>query len=163
MIVVADTGPINYLVLIDCVHVLPALFGSVRVPTAVIDELQHAAAPSPVRAWAAQPPEWLSIVASATLPGLAHLDAGEAAALSYAAAVAAQGEPTLVLMDEIKGRRAAERMGLAVRGTLGVLDLAGAQKLVRTTEALTRLQATSFHAQPHIMQAFLERARQREA
>lgn len=163
MIVVADTGPINYLVLIDCVHVLPLLFGSVRVPTAVIEELRHGSAPSAVRAWAAQPPGWLSIVASATLPDLSHLDAGEAAALSYAAAVAANGESTLVLMDEIKGRRAAERMGLAVRGTLGVLDLAGAQRLLRTTDALTRLKTTSFHAQPHIMQAFLDRARQREA
>lgn len=74
-----------------------------------------------------------------------------------------QGDSPLVLIDEIKGRRAAEAMGLAVRGTLGVLDAAGVQGLLRTSDALARLRTTSFHAQRHILDAFLNRARQREA
>jgi hypothetical protein len=43
MIVVADTSPLNYLVLIDEVGLLPALFGQVLFPQAVFRELQHLA------------------------------------------------------------------------------------------------------------------------
>jgi predicted nucleic acid-binding protein len=50
-LVVADTGPINYLVLIDAIEVLPKLFEQVLVPAAVYDELGHADAPLPVRAF----------------------------------------------------------------------------------------------------------------
>lgn len=39
MIVVSDTGPINYLVLIECVDTLPALFGQIVLPAAVESEL----------------------------------------------------------------------------------------------------------------------------
>ncbi len=37
-LVVADTGPLNYLVLIDAVDVLPRLFEQILVPAAVYDE-----------------------------------------------------------------------------------------------------------------------------
>ena len=40
MIVVSDTSPLNYLVLIEEVEVLPAIFGRVVVPPAVVEELQ---------------------------------------------------------------------------------------------------------------------------
>ncbi len=40
MIVVADTTPLNYLVVIGHVDLLPALFGQVLIPTAVWNELQ---------------------------------------------------------------------------------------------------------------------------
>ena len=40
MIVVSDTSPLNYLVLIEEVEVLPAVFGRVVVPPAVVEELQ---------------------------------------------------------------------------------------------------------------------------
>ena len=56
MIVVSDTSPLNYLVLIERVHVLPTLFGRVVAPVAVIAELGHPATPTVVRAWAADPP-----------------------------------------------------------------------------------------------------------
>src|SRR5216684_571006 len=49
-LVVADTGPLNYLVLIEAIDVLPRLFEQILVPAAVYDELAHADAPAPVRA-----------------------------------------------------------------------------------------------------------------
>lgn len=60
-LVVADTGPINYLVLIDAIEVLPKLFEQVLVPAAVYDELSHADAPLPVRAFILRVPAWLEI------------------------------------------------------------------------------------------------------
>lgn len=42
MIVVADTTPVNYLVLLGHIEVLPALYGRVMIPESVRDELVHA-------------------------------------------------------------------------------------------------------------------------
>jgi predicted nucleic acid-binding protein len=162
MIVIADTGPLNYLVQIDCVYVLPKLYGNVTATTDVMQELMDPQAPEQVRRWASTPPSWLRTVNIQPLPSLSHLDLGEASALAYASSLRTQGESPLVLIDEIKGRRAAEAMGLAVRGTLGVLDAAGVQGLIRTSDALARLRTTSFHAQHQIFEAFLDRARSRE-
>ncbi len=38
-VVVADTSPINYLVLIDCIDVLRQLYGTVLIPFEVLSEL----------------------------------------------------------------------------------------------------------------------------
>lgn len=81
MIVIADTGPLNYLVQIESAHVLPALYGSVTATTVVMRELKDPLAPQIVRAWAASPPAWLRLVTSAPLASLHHLDEGEASAL----------------------------------------------------------------------------------
>jgi predicted nucleic acid-binding protein len=51
MIVVADTSPVNYLVLIDEIELLPFLFGHVLLPRAVFQELQHSKTPEKMRQW----------------------------------------------------------------------------------------------------------------
>lgn len=61
MIVVANTSPICYLLLIGCLDVLPMLFGRVTIPQAVCDELWEEGAPAVVQAWIAQPPAWLEV------------------------------------------------------------------------------------------------------
>ena len=45
MIVVADTGPINYLILIGEIELLPALYDRVAVPPSVCEELGRLRAP----------------------------------------------------------------------------------------------------------------------
>ena len=54
MIVIADTSPINYLILIGAINILPALYQKIVVPTAVYDELQSDATPAEVRACTAK-------------------------------------------------------------------------------------------------------------
>ena len=54
-IVVADTSPIRYLVVIGEIEILPALFGPVIIPTVVRDELTHPRAPEAVRTWMPSP------------------------------------------------------------------------------------------------------------
>jgi predicted nucleic acid-binding protein len=79
-LVVADTGPLNYLVLIDAIELLPKLFEKVYTPAAVQAELLDADAPGIVPAWAAQPPPWLEVrqVTSAIDdPTWRALDAGD--------------------------------------------------------------------------------------
>ncbi|HZL56025.1 MAG TPA: hypothetical protein VFC21_03025 [Bryobacteraceae bacterium] len=55
-LVIADTSPINYLLLIGYIHILPALFDRVILPALVRDELNHPKAPLAVRNWIAAPP-----------------------------------------------------------------------------------------------------------
>jgi len=59
MIVVADTSPINYLVLIREIEILPRLYGKVVIPQTVREELLRPIAPEIVRTWTAQAPAWL--------------------------------------------------------------------------------------------------------
>ena len=60
-LVVADTGPLHYLVLTGDIALLPSLFEKVLTPERVRDELAHVEAPAAVRAWIAAPPTWLEI------------------------------------------------------------------------------------------------------
>jgi predicted nucleic acid-binding protein len=54
-LIVADTSPLYYLLLIDHIDLLPRLFKTVFIPDAVHQELLHPAAPPRVREWAANP------------------------------------------------------------------------------------------------------------
>jgi predicted nucleic acid-binding protein len=61
MIVVADTSPLNYLILLDQAEILPRFYGLVLAPSAVLNELRHPDAPTIVRSWAVSPPSWLEV------------------------------------------------------------------------------------------------------
>jgi len=66
-LVVADTSPINYLLLIGHIDILPALFEKVILPDAVWAELEHPKAPLVVRDWVAAPPPWVDVRPSSPL------------------------------------------------------------------------------------------------
>jgi hypothetical protein len=78
MTVIADTSPLNYLVLVGRDRILPDLYRRVVCPPAVIAEMRHADAPLAVRNWASHVPEWLEIrKPSIDDPTLAALGDGE--------------------------------------------------------------------------------------
>jgi len=60
-LVIADTGPINYLLQIGHIDTLAELFGRVILPAAVRDELGRSKAPLAVRSWIADPPAWVDV------------------------------------------------------------------------------------------------------
>lgn len=138
--VVADTSPINYLILIGHIELLPVLFAEVAVPRLVAIELGHADAPEPVRQWISQPPGWLEIHAIAARAAERGLDEAEAAAISLAESLRAG----LLLMDERAGVRVGRQRGLRVTGTLGLLDLAAQRGMIDFAAAVRKLEATSF-------------------
>lgn len=151
-LVVADTGPLNYLILIEVSDLLPKLFEHILVPATVHAELSHADAPASVRAFAAAKPTWLEVHPDpAPYIEEAALDAGERAAIALAMSIGAD----LILMDDRAGVAAARRHGLSVTGTLGVLDLAAKRGLIDLATALTRLKATNFRYRPEILDALL--------
>ncbi len=126
MIVVADTSPINYLVLIAQIDLLAGLYTRILIPPAVLAELKHPLAPKPVRDWADNAPKWLGVLSPKSSLILPKLDLGESEAIALATEVHAD----VVLIDEQAGRQEALRRGLKVAGTLSVLDEADQAGLV---------------------------------
>src|SRR6266478_6379354 len=137
MVVVADTSPINYLVLIGQIEILPRLYSRILIPPAVLGELKHQVAPKPVRDWVANPPTWLEVLAPKSSFTIAQLDLGE----SEAIALAMEMHAALLLIDEQAGPQEAARRGLKVAGTLSALDeadRAGFVILMRPSPACAR-------------------------
>ena len=153
MIVVGDTGPLNYLVLIGHAEILPAIFTRVLIPKAVAKELSSSQASRLVRQWIETPPSWLDIRPDPADDGtLSTLDYGERAAIASAITL---GAPR-ILMDDMDGRLEAERRRLQVTGTLGLLVEAHHRGLLDFEDALSKLAATSFYLSP----ALIARVRQ---
>ena len=144
MIVVADTGPLHYLILLEHTDLLPRFYGEVLVPDAVAAELTRSSAPDAVRHWMSRPPEWLRVVPvdrENVEQVTDELDLGERAAIALATAVHAD----LLLIDDAEGRAEARRRHLRVTGTLGVLRAAAELGLVNVADVLVRLKGTSFY------------------
>ena len=143
MIVIADTSPISYLILIDEVDVLPLLYGEIFVPQAVFQELTALDAPEKVREWFKARPDWFEIrelttVVPADLSNL--LDKGESEAIQLATELNAD----LILLDELAGRRVATKNGLRVIGLIGVLAAASSRGLIEADVVASKLEQTNF-------------------
>jgi predicted nucleic acid-binding protein len=154
VIVVADTSPLLYLILIRYEQVLPALYGRVFAPRAVIAELTHPHAPKVVRDWAASSPSWLH-VADPRQPIMrsARLGRGELEAIALAKELDARA----LLIDDRYAREEAIRHHLSVVGTLGVLADAADAKLVDLPDAVARLRQTTFRASEDLFEWLLSR------
>jgi predicted nucleic acid-binding protein len=153
MIVVADTSPLNYLILTDYADLLAQLYGRVVIPHAVAVELQSTSAPTQVSAWMMNAPAWLEVVAVNSPDISLLLDRGEQEAITLAQQINAD----LLLLDERRARQAAISRGLAVTGTLGLLEVAARRGLIDLTIALTRLQQTTFRVSPRLLRELLAR------
>ena len=154
MIVVADTSPLNYLILIEHDGILPKLYAQVIVPPEVLRELSHPEAPDAVRSWLTNPPAWLEVKAPGGPPdeALGLLDPGERQAIQ----LAEEQRADLLLIDERRGSEEARRRGLTTTGTIGVLLTAGALGLVDFKEAFRRLiTQTTFRVTPELRAKFL--------
>ena len=156
-IVVADAGPLHYLVLIDCADILPALFDRVLIPVAVQDELLHSGAPEKVKAWLRAKKSWLSIEAVERSQIIHGLHQGESEALQLALQIKASG----VLMDDMDGRAAARQLGIVVIGTISLLERAAELDLIKLPESIGNLRNTNFFASPDLLEAALQRDRNR--
>jgi predicted nucleic acid-binding protein len=153
MIVVADTSPINYLLLIDQIDLLPRLFQQIIIPDVVRDEMVDPSAPLLLQQWIANPPSWLTVqTVSGVDATLNALDPGEQAAITLAQNLPAD----LLIIDERLGRRIASDRGISIIGTLGVLDDAASQGLIDLSDVIARLQQTNFRISRRIIQTLLE-------
>jgi predicted nucleic acid-binding protein len=155
MTVVSDTSPLCYLLLIDLVDLLPALYGQVVIPQVVCRELIDPKSPAIVRSWIMQPPGWLEIHSFTVQVDseLSKLDLGECEAIG----LAEQLNASLILLDEREARQIAQKRGLQIIGLLGILGIAANRKLTNFADAIEQLQKTNFYISSQLIQSLLKR------
>jgi predicted nucleic acid-binding protein len=156
-LVIADTGPVNYLILIGHIGLLPALFEKIILPVAVQAELTDPGAPSEVRAWIGAAPPWVEVRDAKPIllddEVLGRLEEGERSAINLAMALGGD----LLLMDDRKGVLAARSRGFGVIGTIGILDLAARRSLIDLPAAIALLRQTNFRRSEALLDALLEK------
>ena len=157
-IVVSDTSPLHYLILCGAEGILPRLFRQVIIPPTVFRELQQPNTPPPVRAWASVLPEWVAVQSPKVMNLVLNVDAGELEAICLAQEIRADA----VLMDDRAGRNAALQCGLAVVGTIGILEQAAARGLIELPPTLARLRQTNARLDSELIHAALARDQTRK-
>jgi len=155
MIVVSDTGPLNYLLLSGYADVIHKLYDRLIIPAAVHAELLHPKAPPAVSTWARQLPTWAEIRSPQDATQFPYLGPGERQAIALALEVNAD----FLLIDETQGRAVSVAAGVRVKGTLGVLEDAAARRLLELPVAIKKLRATGIFLADQVVETVLARHR----
>lgn len=135
MIVVSDATPLLTLLKIGRIDVLKKLYNSVHIPFAVFEELtRNTEYPEEAEYFRNCPflevHSELSAERVSLLQRVTGLDLGE----SEAIILADEKQPSLLLIDESKGRVVAESMKLTITGSIGILFAAYQKKLLTSDE-----------------------------
>jgi predicted nucleic acid-binding protein len=154
---VADTGPVQYLVLCEAIHVVPQMYGQLVIPAAVARELSHLQTPPSVQVWIKALPPWASVRRPNQSEPTAQLGLGEGEAIALACELGA----TQLLVDDRAARRVALQRGLAITGTVGLLEQAAERGLISLPAALQKLLRTNFRIDADVIREALERDRLR--
>jgi predicted nucleic acid-binding protein len=158
ILVVADSGPVNYLIQIGHIDILPRLADKVVVPAAVQTELTHDEAPREVRAWAANPPAWVEVQSATQQIEERDISSTDREAIALAIELGAR----FLLMDDRQARACATRRGVATIGTLGLLEAASARGLLSLPTTLAKLRSTSCYLSDELAENALQRDRERQ-
>ncbi|MEM8641444.1 MAG: DUF3368 domain-containing protein [Cyanobacteria bacterium P01_G01_bin.54] len=153
MIVVSDTSPICYLLLMGQIGILKELYGAVVIPQVVADELSAFESSALVQDWIAEPPDWLQVYTVEVSPAvtLDKLDPGEQAAIALAEELAAD----LIILDDKAARQIARDRGLKLIGLLGILKAAASRGLLDLELAFEQLQSYGFWVAPALLARLL--------
>lgn len=132
-VVIADSSSLIALDNIGEIGTLPKLFLEITVTPDVAREYGH------------NLPPWIQIRDASEIaklrPEISNLDPGEASSI----ALALDSENPLLIIDEKKGRRVAERLNIEIIGTVGVLIRAKVAGLIQNPETLlARLESVDF-------------------
>ena len=144
--IISDTSCLILLEKIDELEVLHRLFGTILTTHEVASEFGN-----PL-------PGWIEITDPINKNYQtiieASLDKGEASAI----ALAVEYDDCLLIIDDLKGRKFAQKLGLNITGTLGVLieaKLAG--HLPSLKNVLTKIKQTNFRLSNNLVEAILAR------
>ena len=142
--IVSDTSCLILFYKIGEFDLLKKVFGKLHITETVQKEFNQ-----PI-------PNWIEIVKPTTdvQRGLSsYLDKGEASAI----ALASEHENSLLIIDEIKGRKAAREMGISVTGSLGVLIAAKNKGHIQTVRPLIeKIQKTNFRISEELIERILD-------
>jgi predicted nucleic acid-binding protein len=143
-IVIADTSCLIALSRIDALSLLRQLYRRIIVTEDICTEFGE-----PLPAWVEVLP-----VADKKYQLLLEniLDKGESSAITLAITL----ENVLLILDDLKGRREAKRLGLKITGTLGILFSAKQKGLIPALKPFIEcLQAVDFRIAPSIISELL--------
>ncbi len=154
-IVLADASPLIGLARVDGLRWLRKLFGTISVTKAVGNEATRARdLPGAAAILAARKQGWIRVLRQEWAePPLPQLDDGEASTLRAALAL---GSGTLVLLDDLQARRVAQRLGIAMTGTAGIIVAARQAGLIAAARPVfSRLAQEGFHLGDELLHAIL--------
>ena len=143
-IIVSDAGPLIGLAKTGNLYLLKEIFSEVIIPTAVLHELKltEDRLGSKSLSKAVKKEKWIKVCEVDTLNSklLLTLDKGETEAI-----ILAKKSGNVILMDEIKGRKAAKKAGLDVIGTGRILIAAKEKGLIpNVTNVLNDLNKSGY-------------------
>jgi len=142
--IISDTSCLILLNKIGELQLLQKLYGKIITTQIVADE------------FVSHLPDWISIQnpsdTKIQVVLNAALDKGEASAL----ALALEQEDCLLIIDELKGRKLAQQLGLTITGTLGVLAQAKQQGYIPMLKPLLdKVKRTDFRLSERLIQETL--------
>lgn len=153
-IIIADSSPLIGLARIGRLGLLPQLARRIVVPRAVHVEVTAAKAAAPGAAEVAALP-WLEVLEAdpaAVAPLLILVGRGEAEAI----ALAQRELSAVLLMDDLRARKLADRLGLRRMGTVALLGRAKREGLIpKLKPALDALVANEIFISQHLMDSAL--------
>jgi len=154
--VIANNTPLVALWAIGRLDILKSLFGEILIPPSVRDEFL--ATEKEARSKTLRDETWIRVVQiqnAKRTQAYVGLDTGESEVL----VLAEEQNASLVLIDEQKARRFAERLGLPLSGTLGILLLAKEEKIISTVAPLIRkIQQAGLYFHNDLMERVLKLA-----
>ncbi len=156
MIVVSDTSVISYLIQINRIELLSAVYAEVFIPESVANELnKHPLSKN----YLEQKPDWIKVrkvESSELVSDLKRiLDNGEAEAIVLALTIHSQE----ILIDERCGRDIAKQFGLKTRGLLGLLLLAKKNGLIESLRNdVELLRESGFWVSDKVVEFILQEA-----
>jgi len=155
--IICNTSPIQYLHQLGLLRLLPALVERIIVPTAVLAEIEIGRE-NKVDLPDLSMLDWVEIhqvKSSAVLPSAINLGIGETKVL----ALALESKDAIVILDDLLASRAAERLGIKMIGTLGILLEAKRKNLIsEIAPILNKLEKLRFRVSPKTKRAVLKLA-----
>ncbi len=155
-IVLADASPLIALARVGGLPWLRKLYRTISITKAVRHEATGAQElPGATAISAALKQGWIRVLRREwNEPPLPQLDSGEASTLRAAIAL---GPGTLVLLDDLQARREAQRLGIAMTGTAGIVVQARQAGLIPASRPVfEQLSKEGFHLGEELVQAILD-------
>jgi predicted nucleic acid-binding protein len=140
-VTVVDTSCLILLTKIEQLSLLHQLFGTIT--RTIADEYRHSL------------PNWIQVINpkdDSLKIFRVFLDSGEASAI----ALTMETPSSLLIIDEVKGRKVAKEIGLKFTGTLGVLQLASKKGLIpNMSEIVEKIKKTDFRVSDDLLKSLL--------
>lgn len=145
--VIADASCFILLDKIDSLHLLQKLFNTITTSPEVAKEFGKSL------------PDWVTVKAvedrNFQRALFFEVDLGEASAI----ALAVETQPSLLIIDDLKGRKLAKRLNLTHTGTLGLILRAKKEGVLPQIRPLfDRIQLTNFRISPSLLIDILHEA-----